>query len=273
MARAELANFAAGRMGVARGHSIDRREVSSLFTAAGDAPVQAAEFFSAFSRIHSFFGFDNPRLREILPLACPGKVFFHPFRPRIGGHIAAAYLEAVQKDGASSNAEPLATNLELQADDLAEGRRLAAQCGADAGRYILLMPGSGSLAKNWPAENYLQLAQELARSTAVLTVLGPAEDHLEKSFPNLQVISNSALGALAGLARLSSAFVGNDSGVSHLAAAAGARGVVIFGPTDPARWRPLGAVSVLRRMPLAELPWQEVAAAIEVVSKCAEWHA
>ena len=273
MARAELADFAVGRMGVARGHSIDRREVSALFSPAADAPNQAAEFFGAFAAIHSFFGFDDSRLREVLPLACPGKVFFHPFRPQAEGHIAAAYLEAVEERSAPGNAEPPAANLDLQPGDLAEGRRLAAGCGADAGRYILLMPGSGSRAKNWPAENYLQLARQLAQSTPVLMVLGPAEAHLERNFSNLQIISNPALGALAGLARLALAFVGNDSGVSHLAAAAGARGVVIFGPTDPARWRPLGAVSVLWRMPLAELPWQEVAAAIKVVSERAEWHA
>jgi heptosyltransferase III len=270
MARAELADFAVGRMGIARGHSIDRREVSLLFSPAADAAAQAAEFFGAFSSIHSFFGFNDSRLREVLPLACPGKVFFHPFRPQAEGHISAAYLEAVEERGAPTNVEPPAANLELQTGDLAQALRLAAGCGAEAGRYILLIPGSGSPAKNWPAENYLQLARQLAQSTVVLTVLGPAEAHLERNFSNLQIIRNPALGALAGLARLSSAFVGNDSGVSHLAAAGGARGVVIFGPTDPARWRPLGAVGLLWRMPLADLPWQEVAAAIEVVSKRAE---
>ena len=273
MARAELADFAVGRMGVVRGYSIDRREVSSLFSPAADAAAQAAEFFGVFSSIHSFFGSDDSRLREVLPLACPGTVFFHPFRPQSEGHIAAAYLAAMAEGGDASGAEPPAPKLDLQPGDLAEGSRLAAGCGAEAGRYILLMPGSGGPAKNWPAENYLRLAGRLALSTPVLAVLGPAEAGLESDFAKLQIISNPGLGALAGLARLSSAFVGNDSGVSHLAAAAGARGVVIFGPTDPARWRPLGVVTVLRRMPLANLQWQEVAAAIEVVSKRAEWQA
>src|SRR5579871_3625666 len=58
MARAELADFAAGRMGVARGHSIDRREVSLLFSPDADAAARAAEFFGAFTSIHSFFGAD-----------------------------------------------------------------------------------------------------------------------------------------------------------------------------------------------------------------------
>jgi ADP-heptose:LPS heptosyltransferase len=132
------------------------------------------------------------------------------------------------------------------------------------------MPGSGGRAKNWPAENYLQLARHLAPSIRVITVLGPAEAHLEDAFASLPSISNPTLGALAGLARLSSAFAGNDSGVSHLAAASGARGVVIFGPTDPARWRPLGKVTVIRRMPLGGVPWQQVAQALEDVIGSAE---
>ena len=69
------------------------------------------------------------------------------------------------------------------------------------------------------------------------------------------VLKDLDLPTVAAIARLASAFVGNDSGVSHLAAAVGAPGVVIFGPTDPARWRPLGPgrdarFDVLRREPI-----------------------
>ena len=271
MARAELADFAAGRMGIARGHSIDRREVSFLFSPAADAAAQAAEFFSAFASIHSFFGFGAPRPREVLAAGCPGTVFFHPFRPETNGHIAAAYLQAVEESNAAAAMDPASVSLELQPDDLAAGRRLAAGYGAGPGGYVLLMPGSGSPAKNWPAEAYLELARHLAQSTMVLTVLGPAEAHLKPVFSRLPTIDTPALGALAGLARLSSAFAGNDSGVSHLAAAAGARGVVIFGPTDPMRWRPLGGqVTVLTRTALRDLSWREVAGALAMVRRGAE---
>jgi len=270
MARAELADFAVDRMGVARGHSIDRRELSLLFSPADDATVQAAEFFGPFGAIHSFFGAGYSRLRETLPLACRGKVFFHPFRPEAQGHISAAYLQAVGEEDAASIIELQRPVLEFTAADLAEARRIAGDFGAHGGSYVLLMPGSGSPAKNWPIESYLNLAHHLAQSAALLIVLGPAETHLEKTFSHFATISNPTLGALAGLARYSSAFVGNDSGVSHLAAAAGGCGVVIFGPTDPARWRPLGAVAVLQRMPLRELHWLEVARAIEAILRRAE---
>jgi heptosyltransferase III len=263
MARAELADFAVGRMGIARGHSIDHCEVSLLFSPANDAAAQAGGFFGTFSAIHSFFGFNDRRLREVLPLACGGQVFFHPFRPEAGGHVSDAYLEALGERPARIGPDEDAIAVELLPGDLANAQRILAAHRIEAGGFVLLMPGSGSPAKNWPLKNYLELARELGKSARVLAVLGPAEAHLEGAFSGLNTVVNPPLGTLAGIARLSGAFVGNDSGVSHLAAAAGGRGVVIFGPTDPVRWRPRGRVVVVARMPLRDLPWREVADALQ----------
>ena len=160
--------------------------------------------------------------------------------------------------------------LALRPEDVDAARWMASQCGLEPGRYVLLMPGSGSRDKNWPAKNYLELARHLSLRGAVVAVLGPAEERLRPVFSTIPNICNPPLGTLGGLARLSAAFIGNDSGVSHLAAASGAPGVVIFGPTDPARWRPAGAVTVLRRMPLRELDWREVADALALVQRRAE---
>ncbi len=269
MARGELAEFAAGRTPIARAHSIDRREVSLLFSEDPAAPAAAAEFFGPFVSIHTFFGFDNARIREVLPRACRGTVFFHRFRPESSGHISAAYLEEIG-ESPGCDSPGITAGLRLSDDDIEQARRMASAFGAAPGRFILLMPGSGSLAKNWPAERYLELTVRLSRSTPVLTVLGPAEVDLESIFSNLAVIKSPPLGTLAGLARLSAAFVGNDSGVSHLAASAGARGVVIFGPTDPARWRPLGKVKIIACSALQRLPWQQVAEAVQMMARGTE---
>jgi ADP-heptose:LPS heptosyltransferase len=278
MARAELADFAVERMGIVRGYSIDRREVSLLFSPALDAARGAGEFFGPFAAIHSFFGSGDPRPREVLTAACRGAVSFHPFRPAGGGHVAAGYLQSLGDiagaagihSGSSGCAPALARGIELRAEDLSSARQVLAGCGIMPGRFILLMPGSGSPAKNWPAENYLELGRKLGESRAILVVLGPAEEHLSGAFPGLKCLRNPNLGTLAAIVRSASAFVGNDSGVAHLAAASGGRGVVIFGPTDPGRWRPLGEVVVLRRMPLNDLSWQEVAAATERLAERAE---
>jgi len=230
-----------------------------LFSPATDAAIVAREFFHAFSCVHSFFGNDDPRFRQTLPQAAGSPVFFHPFRPKAEGHIAAAWVKSL---GEPVSGRDLFARVALTGEDLAEARRIIESRGIRAGHYVLLMPGSGSRTKNWPVENYLDLAQHLGRSMPTVAMLGPAEEDMEVAFSGLDPIKSPSLGTLAGLARLSTAFVGNDSGSSHLAAAAGAQGVVIFGPSDPVRWCPLGQVTVLRRMPLRDLRWQEVARAL-----------
>ena len=92
---------------------------------------------------------------------------------------------------------------------------------------MLVLPGSGSPAKNWPAENFIALAKTLVSRITSLVILGPAEAALDGVFAGSgwPTVSEIGLNEVAALARLSRVFVGNDSGVSHLAAAAGASGL------------------------------------------------
>jgi ADP-heptose:LPS heptosyltransferase len=317
MARAELARFATGRLRIARGHSIDRREVAQLF-AAGVAPipVEARAFFGVFAQVYSFFAADNQGFRAALDTACGGRVSYFPFRPPGDGHVAAAYLHQL---AANPGTKTLAKNLrktgqeiderasgvlndkgiggeiavapnssiEFSREELDSAEARLAALGVEVGKYLLMLPGSGSSAKNWPAENFAALARSLATRIQSLVILGPAEGALEAVFakdcskhgdtevvanrtvyPDAdgpRVIANLELAEVAALARLSRCFVGNDSGVSHLAAAAGAPGLAIFGPTDPARWRPLGRTAVIRREPLRALTVGEVEAALREI--------
>ena len=62
-----------------------------------------------------------------------------------------------------------------------------------------------------------------------------------------EVASELSLLQVAALLSQADFYLGNDSGVSHLAGAVGARGVVLFGPTLPQQWRPLGGnLSIIR---------------------------
>jgi heptosyltransferase-3 len=259
MARFELAQLAAGRTVVARGLSIDARELGALFTDA--ASVDARRFFADFDRIYSFFASDDSRFRTNLAAATDGEVSFHPFRPDADGHVSDAYLRSIEIHDA---AQPARSFLEPTPDDLAAAARALVQSRCDSSKLIVIFPGSGSPAKNWPADKFAALASMLAN---VAVILGPAELPMEHIFraARIAVLKDLDLSTVAAIARVASAFVGNDSGVSHLAAAVGASGVVIFGPTDPARWRPRGSgmIDVLRRDPLDSIEAFEVA----VVSK------
>ncbi len=105
-------------------------------------------------------------------------------------------------------------------------------------------------AKSWPAEAFVALVRELSPDRPWLLILGPAEG---EGPPALLRVSGAVPArelpprALAALVARAGLYVGNDSGVSHLAAAAGAQTLVLFGPTDPLVWAPLGPkVAVVR---------------------------
>ncbi len=255
MARYELARFAVGRMGVARAHSIDRPEIGELFTKNGANPLSAQAFFGNFERVYCFFAAGEVQFRQSLSAIMP-EASFYPFRPSDDGHIAVAYLREI---GVKVGSLPRA-NLELQPADKESARQILTRAGLISGEFLLIFPGSGSSRKNWPAENFARLAESLASTMKPLVVLGPAETKIEEFFrrSGIATLSNLELGAVTGLASAARLLVGNDSGVSHLAAAAGARGIVIFGPTDPARWRPLGTLEVIQREPLVDLTTDEV---------------
>jgi len=258
MARAELARFATGRLGITHGHSIDRREVAQLFVAPG-GPIaeEARAFFGSFAQVYSFFAADDAHFRAALAAAAEGRASCFPFRPPGAGHVAAGYLREIGEDVA----EPFDCSIELSREDLDVAEDRLVGLGLEAGHYLMVLPGSGSPAKNWPAGNFVALAKRLASRIRSLVILGPAESTLEPLFgaSGMLTISQVDLIETAALARLSRGFVGNDSGVSHLAAAAGAPGLAIFGPTDPVRWRPLGGSIVIRREPLSALSPGEVA--------------
>jgi heptosyltransferase-3 len=255
MARAELARFAVGRIGVAAAHSIDRREVSTLFRGQSQLDPAAVEFFGQFAAIYSFFAADDSNFRRSLEAATRGTVSFHRFRPDGEAHISRLYLESVDASG-----ESLDSHIDLSPPDLVAAERALNEARATRGKFVLLFPGSGSPAKNWPFDRFIELAREISSLVKPIVVLGPAESGMDARVREacIEALQDLDLPTIAALAHLAAAFVGNDSGVSHLAAAAGCRGIVLFGPTDPARWRPLGDVTILRREPLETLQIAEV---------------
>ncbi len=118
---------------------------------------------------------------------------------------------------------------------------------------IIIHPGSGSRKKCWPVSNFIKVAASIDESGKQPEfILGPAEYDLydilmqSKRF-GANVHKIEKLTELAGLLKIGGGFIGNDSGVSHLAAFIGLPTVVVFGPSDPETWKPMGrAVKVVR---------------------------
>jgi ADP-heptose:LPS heptosyltransferase len=115
-----------------------------------------------------------------------------------------------------------------------------------AGKRAIISPGAGSMKKRWPLERFMMVAAELKkRGLQPSIILGPAEVDLEAALhhipqPQLQVVNTRSFQELITVLESAVIYIGNDSGVSHLAAFLGVPTLVIFGPSDPDRWRPFG---------------------------------
>ena len=103
----------------------------------------------------------------------------------------------------------------------------------------VIHPSSGSPKKNPPLEFFLEI-REFLETLGIKTVflLGEAEEHLRKTLkPSVFSLSPIWIAKALKSAKL---FVGLDSGISHLASYLGLPSLVIYGPTDPIVWKPIG---------------------------------
>ncbi len=167
------------------------------------------------------------------------------------GHAADHFLRPVADLGISTpvDADPL---LPWPAALREQGRHWLQELGL-ADNTVALHPGSGSVRKNWPAEKFFMLAELVRRSMGArpLFVLGEADAAAARALarlaPTVPVLANRPLKAVTSVLAACRGYVGNDSGITHLAAALGLPVVALFGPTDAAVWGPRGAkVSILQ---------------------------
>jgi ADP-heptose:LPS heptosyltransferase len=132
----------------------------------------------------------------------------------------------------------------------AQGRHWLKELGL-TGDIVSLHPGSGSVLKNWPVEQFALLADGVRRSMSArpLFILGEADAVAARALPRLApavpALINRTLKEVASVIAVSRGCVGNDSGITHLAAALGVPVVALFCPTDAAMWGPRGAKVVI----------------------------
>jgi len=112
---------------------------------------------------------------------------------------------------------------------------------------LVIHPGSGSRRKEWPLENFIEVAVALSRRSPenVTLLIGPAEKNFlslvrEEAMGRFPIYEVEALAQVMTLMGSSRCFVGNDSGLTHMAAFMGVPTVAIFGPSSPRRWSPVG---------------------------------
>ncbi len=227
VARGELAALAK-RIAADDFTAIDGRVGTWPFLA--DPPEEAFAFFGRFEEVWSFTGHGRPEVAETLERLTGGRAHVHPFRPEGAVHLAAHYLACLDSP--------------RRLVDLAEPEpaiRASLGGAAEPSRDLVLHPGSGGRAKRWSREGFRRLAHDWReRGGRVVVLLGHAEAD-ERGFwteNTDEIASGLELVDVAQLLARARGYLGNDSGVSHLAGLVGVPGVALFGPTDPALWRP-----------------------------------
>ena len=180
-----------------------------------------------------------------------------PDRPPAGVH-AAAHLAGALTQGPPALEELPMPHLRPPPEAADRMRPWLREHAPLEDPILMLHPGSGGGHKCWPAGRCAEFAAAIAGGDATVVMLrGPADEAqceavLERladfARPRPPVAELESLEDVAALMSLADVYVGNDSGPSHLAAALGVPTLAVFGPTDPASWRPLGVdVEVVRR--------------------------
>ena len=138
-------------------------------------------------------------------------------------------------------------------------------------RILAVAPGANWAGKCWAASSFAATAAALRETFDSLVVLGSAADAgaaaelmARSNMPSLDLCGRTSLLEAAAVLRRCSVFLGNDSGLGHIAAAVGIPTVTVFGPGKPARYRPFGPRSEIvcaKNQDLGALaPWPVVEA-------------
>ena len=154
------------------------------------------------------------------------------------------------------------TQLGISAEARETIHKLLAEAGLSGRKIALIHPAAAFATKQWAVENFARVAEFLSeRGFASVAIAAPQEKPLlEKLRSEASVkiaLFDLTLPEVMALAAHSQLFVGNDSGIAHIAAAVGTPAVVIFGSSNIAHWRPWNSAAA--EVVFEEMPCQPCA--------------
>jgi heptosyltransferase-2 len=230
--------------------SVNHGPLSAFFTPRAVLDPAWMDYISGFDLVLSFFYDPDALFLTNLQRCGPGQILTLPPRvPEKFNRPAAHYFaRIVEPLGLQLEENAAASELFPTPDDLAAAHAFLGGLPSET-RLIALHPSSGGETKNAPLETWTELGRELAHrhpQTRLLLVEGEADalraQHLAEAWKDLPLLRARLLPLpiLAAVLREAALFVGHDSGITHLAAAArrDLPIVALFGPTDPQIWAP-----------------------------------
>jgi hypothetical protein len=264
VARGQIAALLKGLGRADEALDFDALAFHELFGDADPAHGELAARLGRYDVLVSCFGEGDSRIEARLAAACGAReAHFLPIRPNPDArtHLFDVWLCRLGLPARGSDPTPWP----VPPGWSDEARRQLADLGVSPGGYTVIHPGAGARAKCWPAARFAELAGMLA---SPVRVLGPVE--LEtwpacdlRALEHVPTLRCPPVGVLAGVLAGARAFVGNDSGAAHLAAAVGTPTLAIFGPTSPRHFAPLGrSVATLAAPSLEDLAPRDVCDAL-----------
>jgi heptosyltransferase-2 len=253
---------------VDRVESIGARALAGFFARNGELAEELVDYFSEFDLILSYLYDPDQIFRTNVARCTRGQFITGPHRPndRTTIHAAELYLKPLELL-AIFDADPI-PRLRITTNPNPGSTLFRNGTGQGNERIVALHPGSGSENKNWPEANWAELLQKLINDTSfnLLLVGGEAEgerlQRLAAALPpaRVRVAQSRPLPELAQMLQQCAGFIGHDSGISHLAAAVGLPGLILWGETTEQIWRPPSDKMILLRHPdgLADLPVHSV---------------
>lgn len=226
--------------------SIEARALAGFFARRGELDKALQEYFAEFGLIISYLYDPDEIFRENVARCAKGQFIQAPHRPDETAtvHATEVFLKPLER---------------LTIFDADPVPRLHVGVQTSAGPALAVHPGSGSEKKNWPEGKWQELLQKLLEDPqrTLLLVGGEAEEgRLERLASSLaapksgvEIARSLPLPELAARLAACGAFIGHDSGITHLAAALGLRVLALWGDTREEVWRPLGDHVRLLRAP------------------------
>ena len=227
--------LAAGTVNEVR--SIEAGALAGFFARNGNLAPHLVDYFSGFDLIISYL-YDPDLIFQTNVRRCSRAQFIAgPHRPDEAGdlHATETFLKPLERL-AIFEADPV-PHLEVAR---------APEAALLPGRWLAVHPGSGSERKNWPEGHWLELLRHVVTTTEFNLLLagGEAErgrlERLERMLPTtrIRLMQGQPLPELAGWLAACRAFIGHDSGISHLAAAVDLPALILWGDTVENVWRP-----------------------------------
>jgi heptosyltransferase-2 len=238
-----ITELARGRHYADATRSIEAKPMAGFFVPNGQLEPGLVEYFGSFNLVISYL-FDPDEIFANNVRRC-GVRQYVPASPR-PAELPAAQHYCRPLESLAIYVDRPQPRLFLSEGDREAAGKFLAQLGRE--RIAAIHPGSGSEKKNWPVEKFAALARWLVDELAMQLVIvhGEADEkpvlrlvELLERRPALRA-RGLKLPELAAVVERCALFVGNDSGITHVAVAVGAPTVALFGSASVPTWEPHG---------------------------------